>query len=113
MATRFYLTLPDPELARGKNGFGFHSHGATGFAQELQDALRTNALFRQWRDKQDDPDHVDPMLGATDPDATVTGEQHDLHIDLVATTSLKGDILKHRMALLAGSHWQLRDVTAA
>ena len=40
-------------------------------------------------------------------------EQRDLHIDLVATTSLKGDIVKHRMALLAGSHWQLRDVTAA
>ncbi|MBS0200935.1 MAG: hypothetical protein JSR70_10840 [Proteobacteria bacterium] len=113
MATRFYLTLPDPELARGKNGFGFHSHSASGFAQELQDALRTTSLFRQWLDKQDDPDNVDPLLGATDPAATVTGEQHDLHIDLIATTSLKGDIVKHRLALLAGSHWQLRDVSAA
>lgn len=113
MATRFYLTLPDPELARGKNGFGFHSHSAAGFAQELQDALRTNTLFHQWRDKQDDPDNIDPLLGATDPVATVTGEQHDLHIDLIATTSLKGDIVKHRLALLAGSHWQLRDVSAA
>jgi len=113
MATRFYLTLPDPELARGKNGLGFHSHGAAGFAQELQDALRSNALFRKWRDQLDDPDAIDPMMGATDPDATVTGEQRDLHIDLVATTVLKGDVLKHRLSLLAGSHWQLRDVTAA
>ncbi|PNS08948.1 hypothetical protein [Solilutibacter silvestris] len=113
MATRFYLTLPDPELARGKNGFGFHSHGAAGFAQELQDALRNNTLFKKWRNQQDDPDAIDPMMGATDPDATVTGEQRDLHIDLVATTVLKGDVLKHRLSLLAGSHWQLRDVTAA
>lgn len=113
MATRFYITLPDPDLARGKNGFGFHSHGATGFAQELQDALRGDTLYQKWRNQLDDPDSVDPMLGAVDPAATVTGEQRDLHIDLVATTVLKGEVMKHRMSLLAGSHWQLRDVTAA
>ena len=40
------------------------------------------------------------------------GEQHDLHIDLVATTSLPGGVFKQRLRLLAGSGWQLRDVTA-
>ena len=52
-------------------------------------------------------------FGATDPAATVTGEQHDLHIDLVATTSMPSGILRHRLALLAGNGWQLRDVSAA
>ena len=45
--------------------------------------------------------------------AVVTGTQDDLHVDLQAVTTLSGDVLKHRLRLLAGSHWQLRDVTAA
>ena len=68
------------------------------------------ALFQRWRGAQDDPDAVDPALGATDPAATVSGEQHDLHIDLVATTSLPGSVFKQRLRLLAGSGWELRDV---
>ena len=30
--------------------------------------------------------------------------------DLVAHTSLSGDILRHRLRLLAGKAWELRDV---
>ena len=70
------------------------------------------ALSARARDRQEDPDAVDPGLGVTDPDALVRGEQHDLHIDLVATTSLPGGVFKQRLRLLAGSGWQLRDVTA-
>ncbi len=33
-------------------------------------------------------------------------------ISLVATTSLPGSVFKHRLRLLAGNGWQLRDVTA-
>ena len=56
---------------------------------------------------------MDPALGAVDPDARVTGEQRDLRIDLVATTSLPGTVFKHRLRLLAGHAWELRDVTPA
>jgi len=113
MAARYYISLPDPEKARGGGGFGFRSHSAEGFAAELQDALRSDGLFERWRAAQDDPDGVDPGLGATDPGATVSGQQDDLHIDLVATTSIPGSVFKHRLRLLAGSAWELRDVTAA
>jgi hypothetical protein len=63
--------------------------------------------------KQEDPDDVDPAWGATDAGASVRGEQHDLHIDLVATTSLPSAVLRQRLGLLAGNGWQLRDVSAA
>jgi hypothetical protein len=91
----------------------FHSAGAEGFAEELQAALRTPALFERWRDMQDDPDGVEASLGAVDPAAVVTGEQDDLSIRLQATTVLRGEVFKHRLRLLAGSHWELRDVTSA
>lgn len=114
MATRYHLRLPEPALARGAiPGLSFHSVGAEGFAQELQAALRTAALFERWRDLQDDPDGVDASLGAVDPAAVVTGEQTDLSVRLQATTVLPGAVFKHRLRLLAGSHWELRDVTSA
>lgn len=113
MATRYYISLPDPARARGGGAFAFTSQSADGFAQELQDALRSTALFDRWRAAQDDPDGVDASFGATDSGATVTGELRDLHIDLVVTTSIAGSVFKHRLRLLAGSAWELRDVTAA
>lgn len=113
MATRYYISLPDPPRARGGTPFSFKSQGAEGFASELQDALRDPALFDRWRAAQDDPEGVDASLGVVDPTATVTGEQRDLHIDLIATTSIAGSVFKHRLRLLAGSAWELRDVSAA
>jgi hypothetical protein len=114
MSIRYHITLPDPALARGSDPeLAFRSHGAQGLADELQHALRAGGLFERWRDAQEDPDDVDPALGAVDPAATVTGEQHDLHIDLVAVTSIPGSVLRHRLRLLAGSGWELRDVSAA
>lgn len=114
MATRYHLRLPDPALARGAiASLSFHSAGADGFAEELQEALRTPALFERWRDLQEDPDAVDAALGAVDPAAVVTGEQSDLSVRLQATTLLPGPVLRHRLRLLAGSHWELRDVTSA
>lgn len=114
MATRYHLRLPDPALARGPvASLAFRSVGAEGFAEELQAALRSSALFERWRDLQDDPDGVDASLSAVDPSAVVTGEQNDLSIRLQATTVLPGEVFKHRLRLLAGSHWELRDVTSA
>ena len=113
MRNRYYLSFPDPSGLRDAGAFAFRSHGAEGLAEELQTALREEALFQRWRATQDDPDAVDPALGATDSAATVRGEQHDLKIDLIAITAIPGTILKHRLRLLAGNGWQLRDVSAA
>lgn len=111
--TRYYLTLPDPKAARGSDAnTSFSAHGAAEFASELEQALRSTALFERWRGQQKDPDDVDQALAAVDPAASVTGEQNDLRIDLVATTSLPASILRHRLRLLAGDGWQLRDVAA-
>ena len=114
MPTRYYLSLPEPEKARGGDArFAFTALSANGFAAELQEALRSDGLFQRWRAAQDDPDGVMPELGATDPAATVTGQQDDLHIDLVATTALPGNVFKQRLRLLAGDAWRLHDVKAA
>ena len=113
MAARYYISLPDPDKARGGKDFSFVSHSAEGFASELQDALRSDGLFERWRAAQDDPDGVDPGLGATDPGATVPDQQDDLHIDLIATTSIPGRVFTPRLRRLAGSAWELRYVAAA
>ncbi len=113
MRNRYYLSFPDPSRLRDAGTFAFRSHGAEGLAEELQAALREDALFQRWCAAQSDPDAVDSALGAIDPAATVRGEQHDLKIDLIVVTSIPGTILKHRLRLLAGSGWQLRDVSAA
>lgn len=114
MATRYYIRLPDGARARGSDpDLSFTAQGADGFAEQLQQALREDRLFERWRLRQDDPDAVDPALGATDPQARVEGAQRDLHIDLVVTSRIPGTVLKHRMRLLAGNGWELRDVTAA
>lgn len=114
MATRYYLSLPDPSRARGSDpALAFNAHGADEYAAQLQEALRTTALFERWRTRQEDPDGVDPSYGATDPDAQVDGQQDDLHVVLVVTSTIPGNVLKHRLRLLAGSGWELRDVTAA
>lgn len=107
----YSISLPDPSKARGSDPrLSFTASGAETFAEQLQDALRTPELFERWRAIQDEPDDVDPALGATDPNATVTGQQADLRINLVVTTSLPGDLFKQRLRLLAGNNWEMRDV---
>lgn len=114
MATRYYLSLPDPKQARGSEpAFAFKAQGAEEFARQLEEALRTPALFERWRAVQEDPDGVDPAFGATDPAAKVEGRQDDLHVDLIAVTSIPGNVLRHRLRLLAGNAWELRDVSSA
>ena len=113
MATRYYITLPDGAKARGSDpSLAFHAHSAEGFAEELQNALTGDALFERWRVMQDDPDEVDPSLAAVDPDTTVVGEQDHMRINLVVLSRIPGTVLKHRLRLLAGQAWELRDVTA-
>lgn len=53
MTMRYYIRLPDPSLARGDDpDLSFHSQGE-GFAEELQQALREDALFLRWQAKQE------------------------------------------------------------
>jgi len=100
--TQYSISLPDPAKARGNDpDLSFRSQSAGGFAEELQDALRA---------KQPDPDAVELQWGATDPGATVTGEQKDLRINLTVSTTIDSDVFKQRMRLLAGNHWEMRDV---
>jgi hypothetical protein len=114
MPQRYHLVLPDAAAARGSDrSLAFSANGAEEYAAQLQRALRTTSLFEAWRALQDDPDEVDAALGATDPNATVSGSQRDLRIELVVITSISGSVLRHRMKLLAGSGWTLNDVSAA
>jgi hypothetical protein len=107
----YLLNLPEPELARGADpALSFASDSAEGFAAELQAALRGDGLFERWKAAQPDPEAVSDALAATDPQATVTGSQAHLKILLKASTSLPGEVLKHRLRLLAGNNWSLADV---
>ena len=109
---RYYITLPDPAKARGSDpSLSFTAFGAEGFAEQLRTALTGTGLFERWRAKQEDPDDVNDAMAATDAHATVSAQQHNLHIDLIVNTVLPGEVLRQRLRLLAGSHWQLRDVT--
>ncbi|MEZ5485556.1 MAG: hypothetical protein R3F01_10420 [Lysobacteraceae bacterium] len=118
MATRYFIRLPEPSAARGSDAeLAFSANGADAFAEQLQAALRSASLYQRWKAKRPDDDdgddeREDPMA-TTDPAATVSGEQNGLAIDLAVTTSLAGSVLKHRLRILAGARWELRDVRSA
>ena len=107
---RYYISFPDTALLDDAGPFAFRSRGAEGLADELRHALRTDTLFERWRATQDDPDAVDPALGATDPQADVDAGQRDLQVEMVVRTRLPGALLRERLRLLAGAHWRLNDV---
>jgi hypothetical protein len=113
-AQRFFIGIDDLARARGANAaLSFQGDSADSFAAALQAALREPALFERWRQLQPDPDAIDPGLGATDATATVSAKQQDLHTDVTVTTRLPHSILRHRLNLLIGAAWTLRDVKGA
>ncbi len=113
-AQRYYLTVDNLGQARGSDPeLAFHGSSPQSFADALQSALRTNVLFQRWRARQPDPDEVDESLAPVDPNASVTAHQDDLHADVEVVTSLPHAILRHRLNLLIGPSWKLRDVRAA
>lgn len=113
-AQRYYLSIGNLARARGSiNELSFQGSSPEGFGALLQSALREPTLWERWRAMQADPDAIDPSLGASDPAATVTATQADLHCDVQVTTNLPHAILKHRLGLLIGPNWTLRDVKPA
>ena len=110
----FFFVVSDLAKARGQvPSLSYSGNSSESFAAQLQAALRKPGLWERWRSMQPDPDAVDPALGASDPQATVAVEQADMHTDVLVTTNLPHVVLKHRMDLLIGAHWTLRDVKAA
>lgn len=111
---RFLFSIDDLPKARGElSELTFEGGSAESFAALLQAALREPTLWRRWRAMQPDPDAVDPALGQSDPEATVEAHQSDVHVEVTVVTTLTHAILQHRLTLLIGKHWQLRDVSAA
>ena len=113
-AQRYYLTIKDLAHARGPDpDLAFQGSSPHSFADALQEALRHPVLFQRWKAKQPDPDEIDDSLAPVDPDASVTAEQDDLHTDVEVVTTLAHSVLRHRLFILIGPNWQLRDVAAA
>ena len=111
---RYYLSIADLAQARGADArFSYNGAGPNDFAAALQQALRSDELFQRWRAAQPDPDAVDSSLGATDSAAEVTAKVADLHTEVELDTSLPMSTVRHRLYLLIGSSWQLRDVRGA
>lgn len=113
-AQRYYLTIANLATARGPDpDLSFTGTSPQAFADDLQAALRLPVLFDRWKAKQPDPDNVDPSLAPTDPAASVTATLDDLHTDVEVVTTLTHFVLRHRLFILIGPHWQLHDVAAA
>jgi hypothetical protein len=110
----YYLSIADLAHARGDDPrFAYDGAGPNDFAAALQQALRDDALFQRWRAAQPDPDAVDNSLGSVDPSAQVTAKVSDLRTDVDLITDLPMSVVRHRLYLLIGAAWQLRDLRAA
>ncbi|MGE7137281.1 hypothetical protein ACQKIE_06585 [Luteibacter sp. NPDC031894] len=108
--TTYYLSVKDMTKAKGPDPeLSFEGIGPEKLAQDIADAMRGDTLFQRWRAKQPEPDEVDPSLGVTDASASARGELSNGRTDVQLTTSLPMRIVKHRLNLLIGSSWELRD----
>ncbi|MDR2011823.1 MAG: hypothetical protein LBQ20_01980 [Rhodanobacter sp.] len=111
---RFIFSIDDLPNARGNSAeLSFHDGSPDAFAAQFQEALREPTLWQRWKAMQPDPDAVDPALGMTDAAATVEAQQSDVHVRVILKSSLPHAIIRHRLTLLIGKHWTLRDVSAA
>lgn len=111
-AKRFLISISDISTSRGSiPELSFQGDSPQFLAEALERALREPQLWQHWRDMQEDPEAVDPGTGATDPQAEVRGSLHSGRSELVVVTALPHAIVKHRLDLLIGANWALRDVS--
>lgn len=112
--SHYYLSIDDLMHARGPEpSLSYDGAGPNDFADALREALSTPDLFERWRAMQAEPDDVDPALGATDAQAQVSARVADLHTEVDLVTGLPMSIVRHRLNLLIGPNWKLRDMRAA
>lgn len=112
--SHYYLSIDDLAHARGSEpALAYDGAGPGDFAAALQEALRSPALFERWRAMQPDPDEVDMSLGATDASAEAKAAVADLRTDVELVTTLPMRVVRHRLNLLIGPAWQLRDMRSA
>jgi len=112
--SHYYLSVADLAHARGPvPTLSYNGAGPNDLAAAVQDAMRSPDLFERWRAMQDEPDDVDPSLGAVDPQAAASARVSDLHTDMDLITDLPMRIVRHRLNLLIGNSWQLRDMRQA
>lgn len=111
----YYLAIDDLARARGPvQSLSYDGVGPNDFAAALTEALRSPQLFERWRARQEEPDDVDPALGITDAAAEARATVADIQrVDVDLVTSLPMSVVRHRLNLLIGSHWTLRDMRAA
>lgn len=110
----YYLSVADLAHARGDDPrFAYDGAGPNDFAAAFQRALRQDDLFHHWRAAQPDPDAVDASLGVVDSAARVTAQVADLRTDVDLITDLPMSVVRHRLYLLIGAAWQLRDLRSA
>lgn len=108
--TTYFLSIKDMSRAKGPDPeLSFEGIGPDKLAADIAEAMRGDGLFQRWRAKQPEPDEVDPSLGVTDVSASAKGELSNDRTDIQLTTSLPMRIVKHRLNLLIGSSWELRD----
>ena len=111
-AQRYFITIEDLASSRGDSSeLSFDGGSPEHLAQALEAALREQDLWERWQAMQENPDDVDPATGAIDPTATVSGSLEAQRSELIVTTTLPHAIVKHRLDLLIGRHWKLRDVS--
>ncbi|MBS0383632.1 MAG: hypothetical protein JSR56_14515 [Proteobacteria bacterium] len=112
-AQRYFITIPNLAKARGPDpDLSFQGSSPQSFADALQAALRQPILFQRWKAKQPDPDEVDQSLAPVDPNATVSAHLDDLRIEVEVVTTLTHFVLRHRLFILIGPNWQVRDVAS-
>ena len=113
-AQRYFITISDLSAARGDNlELSFDGVSPEHLAKDFEAALRDPGLWQRWSRLQDEPDEVDPSTGATDSAATVTASLEAQRVELIVTTNLPHAIVKHRLDLMIGRNWKLRDVSSA
>lgn len=111
-AQRYFISIEDLAGSRGATGeLTFDGESPEHLATTLQSTLREPHYWERWRAMQEEPDEVDPGTGAVDPAATVDGSLEAQRTELIVTTSLPHALVKHRLDLLIGPHWKLRDVS--